>query len=381
MITRLKSKRIILRDGVISGYVYIEGERISYIGDEERKFDTELDFGDKFISPGFIDIHTHGGGGFAFEKSCEDVIGGVNFHLGNGTTSILPTISAAPLWKMREAVEYIRDAKRSRRALANIIGAHLEGPYLSKKQSGAQCPTFITPPEESEYLPLLDELGDEIARISYAPENDGGYRFTKALSEYGIVASAGHTDATYEELLPAIECGCQLITHLYSCTSTVTRKEGFRHLGVIETAFLCDDVKVEIIADGRHLPPDLIRLIIKNKGIQNIALITDSLAVTGTGVTEGIMEATEFIVEDGVCKLRDRSAFAGSIATSDRLIRVMRDEVGLKIYEAVSMLTAVPAEIMGLNKGLLKEDFDADIIVFDDSVTVSDVFVMGKKVI
>ena len=381
MITRLKSKRIILRDRIISGFVYIDGEKIIYVGDEERKFDTEFDFGDKFISPGFIDIHTHGGGGYAFEKCAEEVIGGVNFHLSNGTTSILPTISAAPIEKMREAVEYVKAAKESGRALANIIGAHLEGPYLSRKQCGAQSPSFITPPNEEEYLSLFKELGKYIARVSYAPENDGDYKFTKALKENGIVASAGHTDATYEELLPAIELGCRLITHLYSCTSTVTRTQGFRHLGVIETAYLSDEVKVEIIADGRHLPPELIKLIIKNKGIENIALITDSLAVAGTGVIHGFMEKTEFIVEDGVCKLCDRSAFAGSIATADRLIRVMRDEVGLELYEAVSMLTAVPAEIMGLNKGLLKTGFDADIIVFDDNVSVSDVFVMGRAVV
>lgn len=380
MITRLKSNRIILRDRIISGCVYIDGEKIAYVGHEERKFDTELDFGDKYISPGFIDIHTHGGGGFAFEKGEEEVIGGANFHLGHGTTSILPTISAAPLSSMERAVSYVRGAMKSGRALPNIIGAHLEGPYLSRKQCGAQCPSFITAPSEADYIPLFEKHGDFIARVSYAPENDTDYKFTRALSRYGIIASAGHTDATMEELTPAIDLGCKLITHLYSCTSTVTRKEGFRHLGVIETAYLRDDVRVEIIADGKHLPIDLIKLIVKNKGIRNIALITDSLAVAGTDVTHGFMEKTEFIVEDGVCKLVDRSAFAGSIATADRLIRVMRDEVGLEIYEAVSMLTAVPAEIMGLNKGLLKTGFDADIIVFDDAVSVSDVFVMGKKV-
>ena len=180
----------------------------------------------------------------------------------------------------------------------------------------------------------------------------------------------------------AMENGCRLITHLFSCTSTISRDKGFRRLGVIETAMLRDDIYAEIIADGKHVPPDLIRLIIKIKGSDNIALVTDSLSPTGSNIQRGVLtDSTEFIIEDGVCKLPDRSAFAGSIATADMMIRVMTKEVGFSLAETVKMLTKIPARIMGLNKGELKSGFDADVVVFDENINIKSCFVGGKKVV
>ena len=196
-----------------------------------------------------------------------------------------------------------------------------------------------------------------------------------------MVASAGHTDAIYDDLLRAMEHGCRLITHLYSCTSTITRDHGFRRLGVIETAYLCDDMDVEIICDGKHLPPELIRLIYKIKGPDHIALVTDSLSLAGTTQTHGFMQSTEFIIEDGVCKLMDRSAFAGSIATADRLVRVAVQEAGIPLPEAVKMITATPARIMHLpTKGHIAPNMDADLVILDDDVCVSAVFARGRLV-
>ena len=380
MITRIKSDRIVLPDGITSGYVYFEDGVITAVGTEELSFDKEYDFTGRYVSPGFIDIHTHGGGGYGFCESKDAVIGAANFHLYHGTTSVLPTISAAPIEDMARAAEYVDAAIGDERLLPNIIGVHLEGPYLSLKQSGAQSPSFITPPDREKYLPVLEKWGKIIKRVTYAPENDEGYELTHALAERGIVASAGHTDATIYEMDGAIECGCSLVTHLYSCTSTVVRKGGFRYPGVLETALLRDDIYAEIIADGKHLPYELIRLVIKAKGSDKVALITDSLSLAGVDIEETRMGAYDVIVEDGVIKLKDRSAFAGSIATADRLIRVVT-EAGISLCEAVKMLTKVPAEIMGLNKGVLSEERDADIIVFDDEVNVKDIFVGGKKVV
>jgi N-acetylglucosamine-6-phosphate deacetylase len=279
---------------------------------------------------------------------------------------------------MREAVKSIHSAKG--RSKANILGAHLEGPYLSPKQAGAQCPAFITIPVREEYESLIEEYGESIARFTYAPEYDKGGEFCRYLTSHGIIASAGHTDAKYDDMRVAIDNGCNLITHLYSCTSTVTRDHGFRSLGVIESAYLRDELYVEIIADGKHLPPDLIKMIIKIKGTDKVVLITDSMDIAGTDIKEGIMSGTEFIVEDGVCKLKDRSAFAGSIATADKLIKTLVFDCGFEIPTAVKMLTEIPAKLLKVNKGLLLKDFDADIIAFDENVNVSDVFVSGKKV-
>ena len=377
MITGIKSTRILANGGIMAGTVCIKDNKIVTVSAEPCEVDTLIDVGDKYVSAGWIDIHTHGGAGHDFADGVEDVIGGANFHLTHGTTSICPTISAADFEVMSKAVEYVESAMSNSDTLPNIIGAHLEGPYLSKKQCGAQCPDFITAPNPDEYVPLINEHGDAIARWTYAPENDDG-SFAKYASDRKIVVSAGHTDAIYRDMEIAIANGCTLVTHLYSCTSTVTREYGFRRLGVIETALLRDDIYAEIIADGKHLPPDLIRLIIKAKGTDKVALVTDSLSLAGTDAKEGKMMATEYVIEDGVCKLKDRSAFAGSIATMDRLVRVIRDEVGMSIVDAVKMASEVPAKIMGLNKGVLAEGYDADIVIFDDNITVTEVWVGGK---
>jgi N-acetylglucosamine-6-phosphate deacetylase len=377
---RIKSDKIILEDRLLDGYIYFKNGRIMDVTSAVYPVEEEYDLTGLYVSAGFIDIHTHGGGGNPFEGSVEDIVGGCNFHLKHGTTSICPTISAAEFESMARSVKNVADAMEDSRIQNTVLGVHLEGPYLSRKQAGAQCADFITAPQEKDYLPLLEEYGDMIIRWSYAPENDEGERFAKALRDHGVVAAAGHTDAIYDDLMRAKENGCRLITHLYSCTSTVTRDHGFRRLGVIETAYLDDDIYVEIICDGKHLPPELIKLIYKIKGADKIALITDSLALAGTDQTHGFMQSTEFVIEDGVCKLMDRSAFAGSIATADRLLRVAVKEAEISLLDAVKMLTKTPAAIMGLpHKGSLAPRMDADIVAFDEDICVKQVFARGKK--
>lgn len=376
---KIKSDKIIINETLYDGYLYIENGKIVKVGKEDILCDECYDFTGKYVSAGFIDIHTHGADGHAFMNSTvEDVILGCDYHLMHGTTSIVPTISAGEFDTMKQAVINIYKAKGKTKG--NIIGAHLEGPYLSPKQAGAQCPSFITLPKKEDYQSLIEEYGDIITRWTYAPENDKNGEFCKYLKEHGVIASAGHTDAKYEDMKTAIENGCNLITHLYSCTSTVTRDHGFRSLGVIESAYLHDELYVEIIADGKHLPPDLIRMIIKIKGTDRVALITDSLEIAGTDIKEGEMSGTEFIVEDGVCKLKDRSAFAGSIATADVLIKTLVKDCGVSIPSAVKMLTETPAKILKVNKGVLAKNYDADIITFDADIKVCDIFVGGKKI-
>jgi N-acetylglucosamine-6-phosphate deacetylase len=235
---RIKSDKIILSDRLFDGYIYFEGGKIKEVTELDYPVSEDFDMTGNFVSPGFIDIHTHGGGGFRFGDSVDDVIKGCNFHLQFGTTSICPTLSAAPFEKMAKSTLNVEKAMSDPRAKGTILGAHLEGPYLSKNQTGAQCPDHITPPIEEDYLPLLKEHSKAIARWSYAPENDLDEKFAKALKEYGVVAAAGHTDAIYGDMIRAQEQGCNLVTHLYSCTSTITRDHGFRRLGVIETAYL-----------------------------------------------------------------------------------------------------------------------------------------------
>ncbi|MBO7297781.1 MAG: N-acetylglucosamine-6-phosphate deacetylase [Clostridia bacterium] len=375
---KIKSDKIIVNERLFDGYVYAENGKITEVSTRCIKAEKEYDYTGKYVSAGFIDMHTHGAGGYAFMNSTvEDVIAGCDYHLQHGTTSIVPTISAGEFTTMKAAVINIHKAKGKTKG--NILGAHLEGPYLSPKQAGAQCPVFITPPQKQDYESLIEEYGESIARWTYAPENDRNGEFCKYLTERNIIASAGHTDAKYEDMQIAIESGCNLITHLYSCTSTITRDHGFRSLGVIESAYLRDELYVEIIADGKHLPPELIKMIIKIKGVDKVALITDSLEIAGTDVKEGVMSGTEFIVEDGVCKLKDRSAFAGSVATADCLIKTLVKDCGYSIPTAVKMLTEVPAEILKIRKGKIAKGYYADIVIFDEDINVSSIFVNGKK--
>ena len=380
MINRIKSKRIVLFDSVVSGYVYFENAKIVAVTADELPFDTEIDVGDKYVAPGFIDMHTHGGGGHDFLCSVDDVVEGCNFHLSHGATSICPTLTSSPFEKMADGVRYVEAAMIDPRTRPNIIGAHLEGPYLSFKQSGAQSAGCITPPIAKDYEPLIEQHGKAIARWTYAPENDEGGAFCKYLSEHGIVPSLGHTDATYGDVLTAIENGCTSVTHLYSCTSTITRDHGYRVLGVTESALLFDELCAELICDGRHLPPELIRLAVKTKGVDNVMAVTDSLAIVGTDIKHGWLVDTEFVIEDGVCRLMDRSAFAGSIATADRCVRVLTSDVGLTFPEAVRMISAVPARVLGVNKGELARGKAADIVVFDSDVNISHIWVMGERV-
>lgn len=379
---KIKSDKIIVNDTLFDGYLYIDNRLITSVSTENLDADEFYDYTGKFVSSGFIEMHTHGGGGNAFITDNKDsVIKGCDFHLAHGTTSIMPTVSTDDISIMIKAVDSIKQAKLSGETKANVLGAHLEGPYLSKNQSGAQAGGHIKTPDATEYQAIFEKYGDIIARWTYAPEVDTDQEFAKYLSSKGVILSAGHTDAKYEDMKKAVENGCSLITHLYSCTSTVTRNKGFRSLGVIESAYLMDELFVEIIADGKHLPPELIKMIVKIKGADKVCLVTDSLEIAGSNVLSGVMSGVEFEVSDGVCKLKDGTGFAGSIATADMLLKTLIFECGYSVPFAVKMITKTPASLLKLNKGELKEGFDADIVVFDDKINVSNVFVGGEKVI
>lgn len=378
---KIKSDKIILGTKLFDGFVYVEADKIREVSARDYQTQKSYDFTGKYLSPGFIDIHTHGAGGYAFINSTEDdVVNGCNFHLKFGTTSILPTVSAGAFPTMRNAAVNILKAKKNGKAKSHILGAHLEGPYLSTEQCGAQCPAFITKPNFGDATDLIENYGDGIKRWTYAPENDEGGRFCKYLTGNGVIASIGHSNAKYADVKTAVDNGCRLVTHLYSCTSTVTRDHGFRSLGVIESTFLTDELYAEIIADGKHLPPELIRMIVKIKGQDRVILCTDSLEIAGTDVKRGEMSGTSYIVEDGVCKLKNRSAFAGSIATADRLIKVMVKECGFSVPVAVKMLTENPAALLEIKKGRIMENYDADLVVFDDDVRIESIFVDGEPV-
>ena len=327
-----------------------------------------IDLGGCYLMPGLIDLHCHGGDGEEFIDGDEESIRlACELHAAHGTRVLYPTISAADYettYRALEGIEKVRD-----RMPLLIPGVHLEGPYLAPEMCGAQDTGVIRPPKKEEYEALYKRFGSLIARWSYAPERDVDGAFLAFLKEKGIIPATAHSAAEYSHMEEALRGGNRLVTHLYSCTSTITRHGGFRHLGVIESAYLLDDVYVEAIADGCHLPPELLRLIIKLKGAERVCLITDAIRFAGRQSGE-VGGAVPYVIEDGVAKLADRSAFAGSIATADVLIE-RTVKAGIPLAETVQMMTETPAAVMGLsNMGRIDKGYAACFTVLDRELAV-----------
>ena len=380
----------VVRDRLCAGQsVYLKNGKILAVTGEELPFDRVVDAEGCFVAPGFIDLHVHGGGGADFmDGGVEPVVTAAAAHLAHGTTTLFPTTLASSFSVLRESLLDVRmaaalSADPSGPRLPHIPGAHLEGPYFSPAQAGAQNPAYITPPVPADYGAILEEFGPFIRRWSYAPELPGADEFLDALNANGTVPAVGHSDAAYPDVKRACDRGCRLATHLYSGMSTITRRGGYRVPGVLESAYLLDEMDVELIADGCHLPAELLRLAVKVKGPHRVCLITD--AMRGAGMPEGPSmlgrksECTPCVIEDGVAKMTDRSGFAGSVATADRLVRTMVN-AGVSLTDAVTMMTATPARVMGLSrKGRLEPGFDADVVLFDEDVRIRQVLLSGDS--
>lgn len=388
MRTILKNGRVITPVRIIeNASVIVENGFIKdiFVGTDYTTVEADqvIDVNGKYISPGFIDIHTHGGGGYDFmDGTVEAIIKGAKAHLAFGTTSIVPTTLTSTMDELFSTLDNFREAKDKMIKGPNLLGMHLEGPYFSMEQRGAQDPKFIKNPDRNEYLKILN-YSDNIIRWSLAPELEGSMEMARELTKRGILCSIAHTNANYDEVVKGYENGFTHITHLYSAMSTVHRINAFRHAGVVESAYLIDDMTVEIIADGVHLPSSLLKLIYKIKGPDRICLVTDSMRAAGMPEGESILGSNanglKVIVEDGVAKLLDRTSFAGSVATTDRLLRTMINMAEVPLYQAVKMLTLTPAKIIGVDKrkGSIAQGKDADIVVFDKDINISMVMVGG----
>jgi len=370
-----------------NGTILVENAKIIAVKEGDADFPDAviIDAGGKYIAPGFIDIHIHGGGGYDFMDGTEEAFLKIaELHARYGTTAMVPTTLTSEKEDLLKTLDIYESANKNNLKGSEFLGMHLEGPYFALSQRGAQDPRYIRNPDPAEYEEVL-AYSSSIARWSAAPELPGAIAFGKRLREKGILAAVAHTDAIYEEVLEAYENGYTLATHLYSAMSGVTRKNAFRFAGTIESAFLLD-MDVEIIADGVHLPAPLLKLIYKIKGADKTALITDAMRAAGMPEGESVLgplkTGLKVIVEEGVAKLPDRTSFAGSVATADRLVRTMIQMADVSLLDAVRMITVTPARIMGVEnrKGSLVAGKDADIVIFDENIKIDKTIIGGRTV-
>jgi len=345
-----------------------------------------LDAAGCYVSAGFVDIHQHGGGGSDYMDCAPDTyLSATEAHLRHGTTSVMPTLLSAGSDALLGAIKSYVAAVQDKRIRTNLIGLHIEGPYISAEQAGAQKKENIRVYDETEYKAIVKAGEGHIKRWSVAPEVEGAERFAAFAREQGIALSIAHSNADLETVQRAYDWGFHHVTHLYSGMSSITRRGGFRVPGVLEAAYYLDDMNVEIIADGCHLPLSLLAYVAKFKDHSRIALITDAMRAAGQDVAQSFLGSAEdplpVIVEDGVAKMEDRTAFAGSVATADRLVRNMVKS-GVPLSEAVRMMTVNPIKMMGLDlkKGELKPGYDADICVFDADISIKAVLCGGKMI-
>ena len=382
MLKQFVNGRILTPKGWLDGgSIVTDGNRIRCVSNIDlHVVGAEIiDVNGGYIVPGGIDMHTHGGGGRDFIEGCEDAFReAVNAHLKHGTTSIYPTLSSSTIPTIEAACNVCE--KLMAEENSPVLGLHIEGSYINPKEAGAQNPVLIKAPVIYEYETLLSKYKC-IKRWDEAPELPGSVRFIKTCNMHGVLTALTCTRATYKDVVEAHKAGMTHAAHFYNAMPVVYKEHEFKVPGTVESVYAMQDMTVEVIADGLHVPPVMLKVLHKIKGVEHTALITDSLAYAAS---EGDVSAEpRVIMEDGVCKLADRSALAGSIATMDTLIRTCIQKANIPMEDTFRMASETPAKIMGVfvRKGSIEEGKDADIIVFDKDINLTYVMQMGNEVV
>lgn len=386
MRTVIKNVNVVTARGVVKDTAcVIEDRKILRIGGDLPVCDTLIDGEGGYLLPGFIDLHCHGADGFDFmDASADEMKKIADCHLAHGTTTMIATTLA----DTPEAVENsLKIFGRHKELYPNstLAGLHLEGPWFSAEQCGAQPAEYFRNPDPRE-LEELKKKYPYVLRVSAAPELEGAFEFGRRAAELGIVAAAAHTDADFATIEQAIKNGYTLMTHLYSGMKGVTRKNAYRIAGAVEAGLYFDDIFVETIADGKHLPLELLKFIYKCKGADRICLVTD--ASRACGMPEGtrskigsLERGTDIIVEDGVAKLSDRTSFGGSVSTFDRLVRTMAAAIGDDPVALAKMASTTPAAVMGFtDRGEIAEGKRADLVITDGEYNIKSVIFNGEIV-
>lgn len=322
------------------------------------------------LAPGFVDIHAHGAAGAGFnDGTAEAVRAALRSYASAGTTTVLPTLASAPVSDLARAAEV--STRQTGADLARAPGAHLEGPFFSHAQAGAQDPAALILPTAETLAPIL-EVSEAVRMMSFAPELEGAVWLTESLVARGIVAAAGHSDGTEADLTRCVDAGLTHVIHVYSGQSTVRREGAWRVPGMLEATLASDGLTVEMIADGKHLPATLMR-IVRRCVAERLCIVSDSTA--GTGLPRGSrfrMGDMEYVVDDGVGMTLDRKAFGGSTTFLSAMLPTVVEAVGMSLPDAISAMTAVPAKAAGLTDvGRIAPGYHADLVLLDAALNVS----------
>lgn len=381
MLKQIINGRILTPKGWLEGgSVIIEDNKIKAVSNIDLHIvDAEIiDAKGCYVVPGGIDLHTHGGGGRDFIEGTEDAFrAAVNAHMKHGTTTIYPTLSSSTIPSIEAACQVCQ--KLMAEENSPVLGLHIEGSYINPKQAGAQNPVLIKAPLPDEYETLLNKYSC-IKRWDVAPELQGSVEFITECRKHGVLTALTCTRATYEDVVAAHDAGLSHAAHFYNAMPVVYKEHEFKVPGTVESVYALQDMTVEVIADGIHVPPVMLNVVYQIKGVEKTALITDSLAYAAS---EGnVSSEPSVILEDGVCKLADHSALAGSIATMDVLIRTCIHRAEIPMIDVFRMVSETPAKIMGIfdRKGSIEEGKDADIMMFDDDIDLTYVMQMGNVV-
>lgn len=377
MLTQIINGRIFTPQGWLNeGSVLIRDEKIlevtncdlALIGAEM------IDARGMYIVPGFVCMHAHGGGGHDFTECTEEAFRSIiDAHMAHGATSFFPTLSSATFSKLHQAAEICE--KLMGEPGSPVMGLHIEGPYLNPKMAGSQFADQVKEIVEEEYKNLVESTHC-IRRWDASPELPGALEFATYLKEKGIVAAVSHSEAEYDGIKAAYEAGFTHAAHFYNAMPGFHKRREYKYEGTVESVYLTDGMTIELIADGIHLPSTILRLAYKLKGVDHTCLVTDALSYAASEGSN--FSDDKVIIENGVCKLADRSALAGSIATSDVLVRTMV-KAGIPLGDALRMASETPARIMGVydRKGSLQKDKDADILILDKELNIRAVWQKG----
>ena len=379
--------RLVLPERIMeAGSALIEDGKITAVGVGCPADAQQVDVQGAYILPGFIDIHVHGGGNADFmDGELEAFSQAAKAHCAHGTTALCPTTMTCPDEFLEETIDLFLEAKKQPTGGAELLGLHLEGPYFSSASKGAQPVGEQRIPDEKTLNAILDRAQGTILRWDAAPELDNMELFARVMKDRGVMVSLAHSACTAEKALEAFSWGFSHVTHFYNACTTFHKVDGIVHSGTVEATYISDDVTVELIGDGCHIPRESMLLAYRIKGADKICLITDSMRAAGTDDKESILGSKHcgvpVVVKDDVAQLTDLSSYAGSIATMDRCLRTAHVKYGIPLTDVSKMLSLTPARLIGVSdrKGSIEVGKDADIVIMDEGFTVKDVYVKGRR--